>query len=183
MPELQNPKHERFVQNVLLGLSPTEAYICAGYSHKSAHSSAFRLQHNATVMQRLQELRTLVTSAFVQLAITERDQRLIALQERWDGLRQARAALAAGDYAAAMRTGVVSRRIRWVGGKDGREVEEYEINTALIESLNSVEKRAAIETGQEQENVQISDGAKMISQIRSNRIVPSRKCFARGEAE
>jgi hypothetical protein len=29
-------------------------------------------------------------------------------------------------------------------------VEEYEINTALIESLNSVEKRAAIETGQEQ---------------------------------
>ena len=58
-------------------------------------------------MQRLQELRTLVTSAFVQLAITERDQRLIALQERWDGLRQARAAFAAGDYAAAMRTGFV----------------------------------------------------------------------------
>ena len=44
-----------------------------------------------------QELRTLVTSAFVQLAITERHQRLIALQERWDGLRQARAAFA--EYA------------------------------------------------------------------------------------
>jgi hypothetical protein len=107
-------------------------------------------------MQRLQELRTLVTSAFVQLAITERDQRLIALQERWDGLRQARAAFAAGDYAAAMRTGFVCRRVRWVGGKDGREVEEYEINTALIESLNSVEKRAAIETGQESENVNLT---------------------------
>jgi hypothetical protein len=53
---------------------------------------AFRLQHNATIMQRLQELLTLVTSAFVQLAVTERDQRLIALHERWDGLRQARAA-------------------------------------------------------------------------------------------
>jgi hypothetical protein len=58
-------------------------------------------------MQRLQELRTLVTGAFVQLAITERDQRLIALQERWDGLRQARLAFAVGDFAAAMRTGFV----------------------------------------------------------------------------
>jgi len=157
MPELQNPKHEKFVQNIARGLSPTEAYISAGYSRKSAHSSAFRLQHNATIMQRLQELRTLVTSAFVQLAITERNQRLIALQERWDGLRQARAALAAGDYAAAMRTGLVCRKLRTVGGaKNARVVEEYEINTALIEALNSVEKRAAIETGQEQENIQVT---------------------------
>ena len=49
-----------------------------------------RLQQNAAVMQRLQELRTLVTGAFVQVAITERDQRLIALQDRWDALRQAK---------------------------------------------------------------------------------------------
>jgi hypothetical protein len=55
-----------------------------------------------------------------------------------------------------MRTGVVCRRVRWVGGKDGREVVEYEINSALIEGLNSVEKRAAIETGQEQENVNLT---------------------------
>jgi hypothetical protein len=55
-----------------------------------------------------------------------------------------------------MRTGVMCQRIRWVGGKDGREVEEYEVNVALIESLNSVEKRAAIETGQESENVSIT---------------------------
>ena len=157
MAELKNPKHEKFVQNIVLGLSPTESYICARYSRKSAHSSAFRMQQNATIMQRLQELRTLVTSAFVQLAITERDQRLIALQERWDGLRQARAAFAAGDYAAAMRTGLVCRKLRTVGGaKNARVVEEYEINTALIESLNSVEKRAAIETGQEQENVNLT---------------------------
>jgi hypothetical protein len=83
---------------------------------------AFRLQHNATIMQRLQELRTLVTSAFVQLAITERDQRLIALQERWDGLRQARAAFAAGDSTAAMRTGLVCRKLRTVGGAKNARV-------------------------------------------------------------
>jgi hypothetical protein len=92
----------------------------------------------------------------VQLAITERDQRLIALQDRWDSVRAAKVALANEDYAAAMKTGVVTRRVRWVGGKDGREVLEYEINTALIESLNSIERRAAIETGQEPENVQVT---------------------------
>jgi len=106
----------------------------------------------------------------VQLAITEREQRLIALQERWDGLRQARAALAVGDYAAAMRTGLVCRKLRTVGGaKNARVVEEYEINTPLIEALNSVEKRVAIETGQEQENVnftgQVSSRAVALSKV------------------
>jgi hypothetical protein len=64
---------------------------------------------------------------------------------------EAKIAFAAGDYAAAMRTGVVCRKLKTVGGssKEARVVEEYEINTALIESLNSVERRAAIETGQE----------------------------------
>ena len=114
------------------------------------------MQQNAAVMQRIQELRTLVTSAFVSLAVCERDQRLLSLQERFDGLRQARLARAAGDYEAMMRTGFVCRRVRWVGGKDGHEVEEYEIDTALVESMNSVEKRAAIETGQESENVNLT---------------------------
>jgi hypothetical protein len=48
-----------------------------------------RLLHNATICARLQELRNAITASFLQLAIIERDQRLIALQERWDGLRQA----------------------------------------------------------------------------------------------
>jgi hypothetical protein len=75
--------------------------------------------------------------------------RLEAIQDRWDALREAKAAFARGDYEAAMKTGVVCLRKRLIGGRDGYEVAEYEINTALIECLNSVEKRAAIETGQE----------------------------------
>jgi len=82
--------------------------------------------------QRIQKLRTLVTSAYIALAVAERDQRLLALQERCDGLRQARLARAAGDYDAMMRTDFVCRRVRWIGGKDGREVEEYEIDTAPV---------------------------------------------------
>jgi hypothetical protein len=84
------------------------------------------------VLRSVNELRQAVTASVLQLAITERNQRLIALQERWDALREAKAALAREDYAAAMKTGVVCRRIRWIGGKDGYEVTEYEINTALI---------------------------------------------------
>ena len=34
-------------------------------------------------------------------------------------------------------------------GRDSRVVFDYEIDTAAIEALNSIEKRAAIETGQE----------------------------------
>jgi hypothetical protein len=49
-----------------------------------------------------------------------------------------------------MATGVVIRRERRIrDGKDSRVVFDYEIDTAAIEALNSIEKRAAVETGQE----------------------------------
>ena len=65
------------------------------------------------------------------------------------------------DYAAAMEAGVVCRRLRSVrDGNENRVVEEYEINTALIESMNSVKRRAAIETGQEVDRQDIHLGAK-----------------------
>ena len=55
-----------------------------------------------------------------------------------------------GDYAAMMKTGIVCRKLRSIGsGKDAQVVEEYEIDTSAVEALNSMERRAAIETGQE----------------------------------
>jgi hypothetical protein len=132
----------------------------------SAVVSANILLKKPNIIKRISELRARDTAileraiaqraSYFQLAVTEREQRLQSVQERFDALRQARQAFADGDYEAAMRTGVVCRRVRWIGGKDGREVVEYEINSALIEGLNSVEKRAAIETGQEQENVNLT---------------------------
>ena len=106
----------------------------------------------------------LVEAAIIKLAVAERLERLVAIQDRWDGLREAKACFAREDYEAAMKTGVVCRRVRWIGGKDGREVVEYEINTSLIEALNSVEKRAAIETGQETDRQDINVRADLQAQ-------------------
>jgi len=115
-----------------------------------------RLLKNASVCARLQEARSALSATCLQLAVIDRDQRLLAIQDRWDRVRTAVVARSTGDYAGMMRTGIVCRRLRWLGGKDGKVVEEYEIDTAAIEALNSIEKRAAIETGQEQENIQVT---------------------------
>jgi hypothetical protein len=76
--------------------------------------------------------------------------------DRWDALREAKRCFAKGDFEGAMKTGVVCRKKRWIGGKDGYEVIDYEIKAALIEALNSVEKRAAIETGQKVDRADIN---------------------------
>ena len=82
---------------------------------------------------------------------------LLDLQDRWERVRQAIAARAVGDYAKMMQTGIVCRKVRVVGsGKNAREIEEFDIDNSAIEALNAVEKRAAIETGQEQENVDLT---------------------------
>jgi hypothetical protein len=104
-----------------------------------------------------QQAQVMRRQEFLQLAVIDREQRLSAIQERFDGLRQARLARAAGDYEAMMATGFVCRKLRTVGsGKEARIVEEYEIDTGMVEAMNSVEKRAAVETGQEQENVNLT---------------------------
>jgi hypothetical protein len=67
-------------------------------------------------------------------------------------VRQAKDCFAREDYAGAVKTGIVTKRKRAIRTKDGKgfeHVEDYEINSPLIEAYNSIERRAAIETGQE----------------------------------
>jgi phage terminase small subunit len=52
-----NPKQEAFCQGVASGLSLTQAYIRAGYSEKGADGAACKLQGNASVAARIEELR------------------------------------------------------------------------------------------------------------------------------
>ena len=116
---------------------------------------------NPQVCTRLAELQKAVEpileQKIVNLLVTERAQRLLAIQDRWDRVRTAIDARSREDYAAMMKTGVVCRKLRSV--KDGnavRVIEEYEIDTAAIEALNSIERRAAIETGQEVDRTDIN---------------------------
>lgn len=52
-----SPKHEAFAQGVASGKSATAAYIEAGYSPNGADGAACKLQGNASVASRIEELR------------------------------------------------------------------------------------------------------------------------------
>jgi len=52
-----NPKQEAFCQGVASGLSLTQAYIRAGYSEKGADGASCKLQGNARIAARIDELR------------------------------------------------------------------------------------------------------------------------------
>lgn len=54
MPALDNPKHEKFAQELAKGQSATEAYVAAGYTE--SRSAASRLSTNVNVVARVAEL-------------------------------------------------------------------------------------------------------------------------------
>jgi phage terminase small subunit len=54
MPALQNPKHERFAQELAKGKSASEAYVAAGYSE--SRSAASRLSTKVNVLARVSEI-------------------------------------------------------------------------------------------------------------------------------
>lgn len=62
MPLLKNQRYEQFAQLVAGGKSPSEAYTLAGYSGKGAAQSANRLNKDAAVAKRIEELRMLANS-------------------------------------------------------------------------------------------------------------------------
>lgn len=54
MPALQNPKHERFAQNLAAGMSLLDAYEDAGF--KSDRGNAYRLQQKDAILQRVSDI-------------------------------------------------------------------------------------------------------------------------------
>jgi len=192
MPALKNIRHEKFCQGIVSGLSQSKAYTSAGYSERGAKQSAVRLLANAEVRSRVSELRREIESSYIQLQITERDERLKADQERWGGMREVIQARKTGDYSRALKTGLLVRRERVIGtGKNAERIEEYEVDTGLLDTMAALEKQVAIETRQwtEKQNVdvtgQISAKAIALSKIMT---IPEleeleRKMLAAMEAE
>jgi phage terminase small subunit len=54
MPVLENPKHERFAQELAKGTSASQAYVLAGYKPNDSHAS--RLGGNGKVAARVEEI-------------------------------------------------------------------------------------------------------------------------------
>ena len=159
MPKLSNIRHELFCQGLVSGLSQTKAYTGAGYSDRGAKQSAARLLANADVRSRVSELRRQIESGYIRLQITEREERLKAAQERWDGMREVIQARKTGDWSRALKTGLCVRKQRVIGtGKNAKIIEDCEVDTALLDALASLEKQVAIETGQwtEKQNVDVT---------------------------
>lgn len=67
MPELANPKHEKFCRLVASGKTLVDAYVLSGFSEKSAHSGSFNLSKRSDIMKRISEVKAelegLVSSA------------------------------------------------------------------------------------------------------------------------
>lgn len=90
MPALQNPKHERFAQELAKGKSASEAYVLAGY--KPNDGNAATLKGNQRVLDRVAEI---VDRATVRTEIT-----LASLMEEAAEIQ--RAALKANQHSAAV---------------------------------------------------------------------------------
>jgi hypothetical protein len=88
MAVLTSSKYERFAQLVAQGVSPTKAYLQAGYSKANAHSNASRLSQNELVLARIKELKTVVAERVVAAEIRRRNWRVHILQTRLDGMLQ-----------------------------------------------------------------------------------------------
>ena len=66
MPALQNPKHERFAQELAKGKTATEAYILAGY--KPNDGNAATLKGNQRILERVARLQS-VASQRVEVTV------------------------------------------------------------------------------------------------------------------
>lgn len=72
MPALDNPRHERFAQDLAKGKSAADAYVSAGY--QESRSAASRLSTNVNVVARVAEIQdrsAIRTEITLQTLMTE----------------------------------------------------------------------------------------------------------------
>ena len=86
MPALENPKHERFAQELAKGRTQAEAYATAGYAPSEPNAS--RLTSNDKVAARVAEIqeRAAVRAEITVAGITDR---LLAIAKKGEGKDEA----------------------------------------------------------------------------------------------
>ncbi len=146
---LENVKWERFCQAIAKdGLTPTAAYVWAGYKKAAAYASASRMMKNIKVRTRIAELRGTIVSQVIKLEVTERNSRVRALQDIADRLRRVMDERGADPTMQAIpggKTGLLVRQVK--AGKTG-DIEEYKVDTATTSEFRATLEQVAKEVGQ-----------------------------------
>ena len=147
MPVLANPKHEKFAVCVAKGQSPAEAYVEVGYAPGQAAKNANRLTKNEGIQARIREVQTQISRRLIELEITNRNNRLQAIQHRWDLMREL--IFERGRHEDYQRvpggsTGLLCLDYK---GKDANQ-PIYRFDAPLMAEMRLAEKQAAIEMGQ-----------------------------------
>ena len=147
MPVLDNPKHEKFALSMAQGQAPAEAYVGAGYAERCAAQNANRFTKNEKIQARIREIRTMMSRELIALEITNRNNRLQAIQHRWDLMREV--IFERGRHEDYQRvpggsTGLLTLDYK---GKDANQ-PIYRFDAPLMAEMRLAEKQAAIEMGQ-----------------------------------
>jgi len=86
MPALQNPKHERFAQELAKGKTADEAYVIAGYSEN--RGNCIRLKANESILKRLSELQERAATR-AEISIASVTESLLRIAEKAEQLGEA----------------------------------------------------------------------------------------------
>lgn len=129
MPTLDNPQHEKFVQELVKGKSNADAYLAAGYKAKNASvasAAATRLLNNVKIADRVAELqkraeeKAVLSKAWVIQTLIENVNRAMTAKAVTD-----REGEPTGEYT--YQGNVANRALELLGKELGMFVERSEV--------------------------------------------------------
>ncbi len=145
MPVLRNPRHERFIQGVVKGISPGPAYTAAGYkaTGNAAETAAARLFRNVQVQARRAELQGSTAKQITDVRDAARQHTLAAVETLASVMGDLKAPHSARVAAA---NGLLDRG-------HGKATQHIEAEINVYDSLSLEDKKALLEA------LEVLDGA------------------------
>jgi terminase small subunit-like protein len=128
MRSLNNPKHERFAQELAKGKSASQAYVDAGYSKNDGN--AIRLKGNERVQARVKELQERVAEKVVAKTALSKEWVLEKLPENLErALQQRRARNDDGEEVGdfTYQGNVANRALELIGKEIGMFIDRKEV--------------------------------------------------------
>lgn len=133
MPPLDNPRHERFAQELAKGKSASEAYVEAGYKENQARSAASRLlSTNVSIGQRVAQIQARASDR-VEVTLSSLMAELEEARELAISLDQPSAAVSAIKEKAIL-AGIRVEKSERKNVNDARELTDNELEAAIADA-------------------------------------------------